>query len=430
VEVKKFLNYFSALCIFKELTQDPVIQALKALLKAIERKEKSPKIMAFYNEYAYQLLEKDPYFSITHYMTTKMLYEETPFTKRVETGSAEEFLPTVAFELELLYEMSQIEARQIKDFMLSHTEDTTLKQMIEKLMEWDKKKVIEPFKEENFKNAAKDLLVFYKERGTGYFARYYAFTWDRQNGLQGVENPDPITLDDLAAYESQKQEVIQNTEMFLKGYGGNNLLLYGARGTGKSSLVKAIVNAYHTKGIKLIEVSKENLVSFDKLIQLLQNKKQKFILFVDDLAFEDSEDSYTALKTILEGGICAKPSNLIIYATSNRRHLVKEKLSDRAGILNGGSDEVHAKDVMEEKLSLADRFGKTISFSSPNQNQYLEIVRKLAKAKQIDLDEELLERKAIQWEMLNNGRSGRSAKQFILDLEGSLKLEGSSAFSK
>jgi hypothetical protein len=420
MKIKQWLSMFSGLCIFKNIGQDSVLLALKAFLEAAQREEESEKLLFLYNEYAYQLLEKDSCFSITHYIADKILYTPTVFTKKLEERAYESLFPTFQFELGLLYELTQITSQKLKKLMIERTTEEASKQMIQNLVEWDTEKTVFPFKEGDFKQWAEVVVAFYHEKGTGDFARYYAFTWSHERGLKGVLKPDPISLGDLVSYELQKKEVTQNTERFLAGYEGNNLLLYGARGTGKSSLVKAVVNAYHTKGLKLIEVSKENLIYFEELIALLQNKRQKFILFVDDLAFEDNEDSYTALKTILEGGICVKPSNLLIYATSNRRHLVKEKLSDRSGLFKGGSDEVHARDVIEEKLSLADRFGKTISFSSPNQNQYLEIVRQMAKSKNIMLDEETLKLKAIQWEMINNGRSGRTAKQFILDLEGSL----------
>ena len=240
------------------------------------------------------------------------------------------------------------------------------------------------------------------------------FENEEEGHLREVIEPDPITLKELVGYELQKKDIIRNTEQFLKGIPANNLLLYGSRGTGKSSTVKAILNEYYSDGLRLIEVDKEQLGDFTRIIRLLKNKKQKFIIFVDDLVFAENEQSYSALKTILEGRVENRPDNIIIYATTNRRHLVKEKFSDR--------DDVHSKDTKEEQLSLADRFGMTISFYAPNQNEFLEIVDGIVEAKNIKVDKEYLHSEALKWEKWNNGRSPRSARQFINWLQGELAM--------
>ena len=233
---------------------------------------------------------------------------------------------------------------------------------------------------------------------------------DQVGHLREIKEPDPIRLSNLIGYEIQKKEIISNTKHFLKGAPANNLLLYGSRGTGKSSTVKAILNEYSSEGLRLIEVDKKQLGDFTRIIRLLKNKKQKFIIFVDDLVFDENEDSYSALKTILEGKIENRPSNIIIYATTNRRHLVQEKFSDR--------DEVNSKDTMEEKLSLADRFGITISFFTPNQKEFLIIVDGIVKERGLVVDEAELHREALKWEKWHNGRSPRSANQFVDWLQG------------
>jgi hypothetical protein len=257
------------------------------------------------------------------------------------------------------------------------------------------------------------------------FIKNIAFIWDKSNGqgyLRGIENHDLVTLSDLIGYQTEREEVINNTLQFLKGYNANNVLLYGDRGTGKSSTVKAILNEYHKHGLRIIEVPKSNLGDFPEIIRQLKGRKQKFIIFVDDLVFEDSEENYTTLKAILEGGLENRPKNVLIYATSNRRHLIKEKFSDRLGFQSGGSDdEIRAADTLQEKLSLADRFGITAVFSSPDKSRYLEIVEAMAEKRGIAMDKEQLHKEALKWELWYNGRSPRTARQFIDWLEGQVE---------
>jgi uncharacterized protein len=226
-------------------------------------------------------------------------------------------------------------------------------------------------------------------------------------------------LQDLVSYDLERSEVINNTLQFLKGFPANNILLYGDRGTGKSSTVKAILNEYYNQGLRLIEVSKSHLIDFPEIIADLKERKQKFIIFVDDLSFDDNEQNHNSLKAVLEGGIESKPSNVLIYATSNRRHLIKEKFSDRVGFQSGNADdEVRSADTMQEKLSLSDRFGITVVFSSPNKDKYLEIVEGLAIKRGLAFDKESLKKEALKWELWYNGRSPRTARQFIDWLEG------------
>jgi predicted AAA+ superfamily ATPase len=260
-----------------------------------------------------------------------------------------------------------------------------------------------------------ELARRYRERGTGSFARYPAFRWERRLGggqLRPIERPDPITLDDLIGYADQRRVVRRNTEHFLAGLPANNLLLYGERGTGKSSTVKALLNAYGERGLRLVEVAKSALGDFPTIVDRLAERPQRFVVFVDDLSFDENEVGYTELKAILEGGIEVRPDNVIIYATSNRRHLVLERFGDRAA----PGDEVHSQDTLQEKLSLADRFGVTVIFPSPDQEEYLQIVRGLARRRGLEIEPARLDRLALQWAAWNNGRSGRTARQFVDDL--------------
>lgn len=268
---------------------------------------------------------------------------------------------------------------------------------------------------EDWGNLLPRLASRYRERGVGPFAEHRAFRWTRRDSggaLTPVRHPDPITFDDLIGYAEQRRVVRRNTEHFLAGLPANNLLLYGERGTGKSSTVKALLNAYHDRGLRLVEVSKPALADFPEIVGLLADQPRKFVVFADDLSFDENEVGYTELKAILEGGLEVRPPNVLIYATSNRRHLILERFSDRAL----PSDEVRAQDTMQEKLSLADRFGVTVIFPSPDQTQYLEIVRGLTRQRGIEIESQRLDRLALQWASWNNGRSGRTARQFVDDL--------------
>ncbi|HEY8741459.1 MAG TPA: ATP-binding protein [Chloroflexota bacterium] len=265
-----------------------------------------------------------------------------------------------------------------------------------------------------------ELASHYRAAGTGLFAGYQAFLWlgaEQTPPLRGVRHPDPIRLDDLIGDQRQRDLIVRNTEQFLAGLPANNVLLYGDRGTGKSSTVKALLNAYCERGLCLLEVGRSKLTDFPAIVELLSVQPEHFILFVDDLSFDEQETGYKDLKAVLEGGLEVRPANVLVYATSNRRHLVMERQSDRT---QPGDDELHGFDTVQEKLSLADRFGITLTFVTPDQEHYLEIVRGVAERRGVAIPEEDLRQRALQWATRHNGRSGRSARQFVDDLTGEL----------
>ena len=259
-------------------------------------------------------------------------------------------------------------------------------------------------------DALEDLATYYRQMGTGLFGVYRAFRW-QAGALAGISHPDPIRLQDLARYEWQKAALIQNTEALLAGYPALHVLLYGSRGTGKSSLIKSLLHEYGDRGLRLIEVAKADLGDLPTIADRLRTLPQKFILFVDDLSFEEDDEAYKALKVVLEGNLTARPPNVAVYATSNRRHLIREFFGDRPAPRDG--DEIHAWDTVQEKLSFSDRFGLTLTFEPVDQQTYLEIVHHLAKQRAIALDPQELEQQALQWATRHNGRSGRTARQFI-----------------
>jgi predicted AAA+ superfamily ATPase len=254
------------------------------------------------------------------------------------------------------------------------------------------------------------LKNFYRDKGYGKIGMFYFFSWGKE-GLRGISYPDPVTLEDLIGYEEQKEIIVKNTEAFTRGKKANNMLLYGERGTGKSSTVKALVNEYHSRGLRMVEVHKAQLAALKDIMGGLREYPQRFIVFIDDLSFESNETEYKYLKYILEGGVEVIPENVVIYATSNRRHLVRESWQDR-----DEGTEVRVSDSLSEKLSLADRFGITVTFTSPDQEEYLKIVEGLAEKSKLEISKAELREKALWWERWHNGRSGRTAKQFINSL--------------
>lgn len=258
------------------------------------------------------------------------------------------------------------------------------------------------------------LTQYYLRHGYGEIADYAAFRWQGAIGLTGIEHYDAIRLSDIIGYERQKASLVKNTAAFLSGRPSNNVLLVGARGTGKSSSVKALANEYFSRGLRLVEVAKSELQSLPKLMDVLRKYHQHFIIFLDDLSFEEFEIEYKYLKSVIEGGVETKPSNVLIYATSNRRHLIKETWADRSENL----DELHRADAVNEKISLSDRFGIVLSFIAPSQQEYLAIVSELARKQAVTLPPEELKTAALQWEISHTGRSGRTAQQFINHLLG------------
>lgn len=250
-----------------------------------------------------------------------------------------------------------------------------------------------------------DLLIdHYRKLGSGILSKYIAFKYD--GILTGVSNTDSVTFDSLVGIEHQKKALIDNTNAFLKGRAANNVLLFGDRGTGKSSSVKALLNMFADSGLRIIEVPKHCIKDIPALSRQLADSPHKYIIFLDDLTFESHETEYRALKVAMEGQLQANPDNVLIYATSNRRHLIRENWSDREG------GEIHVNDQLQETLSLSERFGISIVFSAPNQKEYLTIVSEMLKKHGIEMNGDI-EKQAIVWQMNYGGRSPRCAKQFV-----------------
>ncbi|MCI8747708.1 MAG: ATP-binding protein [Lachnospiraceae bacterium] len=261
---------------------------------------------------------------------------------------------------------------------------------------------------------------FYKKYGVGKFGLNKAFRVSVNKDAGGVLAPITSTgdmvLDDIIGYEAQKKKLVENTEAFLNGKAANNVLLFGDAGTGKSTSIKAVLNMYYSQGLRMIEVFKHEFKDLSRIIAEIKNRNYKFIIYMDDLSFEEFEIEYKYLKAVIEGGLEAKPENVLVYATSNRRHLIRETWSDRSDM---SQDELHRSDTMQEKLSLAARFGVSIGFYKPSQQEFFNIVKGLAaKHPEINLSYEQLCAEANKWELSHGGISGRTAQQFINYLAG------------
>jgi len=256
------------------------------------------------------------------------------------------------------------------------------------------------------------------------FDRYCAFKVQSVNGVlcvKGITKSDPVRMKELKGIDDIVGRLKGNTEQFLGGLACNNILLYGPRGTGKSSAVKALLNEYSKKGLRMIEMERDALMHLFDIADLVRPRPEKFIVFCDDLAFEEDESSYRQLKAVLEGGLETRPGNMIIYATSNRRHLMPQRSEDNLPVYKGG--ELHPADTLEEKMSLSDRFGLRLGFYNFDRDTYLRIVHNYISLRKIEVGADILEREAMQWSIEHGSYSGRTARQFIDDLEGRMAME-------
>ncbi len=279
-------------------------------------------------------------------------------------------------------------------------------------------------KAENEEEMYNVVTSFYKTYGVGKLGLNKAFRIGDpgdptgENFLVPITATSEVVLDDLIGYEQQKARLIANTEAFVNGRKANNVLLYGDAGTGKSTSIKAILNQYYGQGLRMIEVYKHEFVYLQQIIDMIKNRNYRFVIYMDDLSFEEFEIEYKYLKAVIEGGLETKPENVLIYATSNRRHLIRETWDDRS---DRSQDELHRSDTVQEKLSLVARFGVSIGYMKPSHKEYLHIVSELAKKyPEIEITEEELAAQANKWELHNGGVSGRTAQQFINYLAGQM----------
>lgn len=400
-KITRLKYYIDTLCIY-DLKNDELISTLYDLLCSVGSEAVLQKHSAFFKISAKNV-------SVKSYITTLILTDDNVFTRACCAGNAdilpESIINAVKLDLMKLEQISSITAYDISQAV----ENPDLKEIIKTIPEWETGFAVAPL-DKNWDAQLDNLMSYHRMHGYGKYAGHIAFTWrDRQ--ICPISAADLITLDDLKNYEHQRQRVVDNTLSFVTGHPANNVLLYGDRGTGKSSTVHALLNEYHTQGLRMVEIPKSAVSELGLIREELAHSPMKFIIYIDDLSFDSNDTSFSELKAALEGSLSGRQSNIIIYATSNRRHLIKESFADRENDVNRG-------DTMQEQLSLSDRFGLTVTFLNPNKFEYADIVKKIALDRGLDVDEEHLCFMAEQWATRKGGRSPRCAKQFVDYVEG------------
>ena len=411
--------------------EDTILMKMSDIFKKFDRDEETPdKLISDIYEQIKRILEVATDYGFDknlwhNYLTFYLITNENPFSLTCEKvgandGSVNEFAKNdfKVFMNLFNYDFRPIEvALGINCFSLI----SDYKAIVKKELMYNKnvsEKVqalslkLETAKDENeFFNYVTD---FYKAYGVGMFGLNKAFrVIGGDNGVTftPINNMDKVMLDDLIGYEIQKKKLVENTEAFVQGRKANNALLFGDSGTGKSTSIKAIVNEYYDQGLRMIEIYKHQFKDLSNVIASIKNRNYKFIIYMDDLSFEEFEIEYKFLKAVIEGGVETKPDNILIYATSNSRHLIKETWNDRNDLESNNG--LHRSDTIEEKLSLVNRFGCQISYSKPSQKEFFDIVIGLARKNNVKMTDEELMAEANKWELSHGGISGRTAQQFI-----------------
>ncbi|QZZ23030.1 ATP-binding protein [Leptothermofonsia sichuanensis E412] len=426
--VQTLLRQVASLLIYQSVLKGTAGQAFLELLQAIRYAERnvaaeSLDCLQAYGRWFRALADGQQ--SWQDYLLQEILWDDNPFTRQVQQDNLDQLpaalVTAVQHDLRILQQLYECSGELLSQWVkaASHLPVAPIAWNYENLPELNEPRSgLE--NADDWGGGLEALATYYQRYGAGLFGKYRALRW-RADGFEGIAYPDPVQIADLEGYEPQKQALLKNTECLLRGYPALNVLLYGSRGSGKSSLVKGLLHKYGSSPLRLIEVAKSDLKDLPAIAECLRNRPQKFILFVDDLSFEEDEDAFKALKVVLEGSVTARPQNLVVYATSNRRHLIREFFDDRPRPRD--SEEVHAWDTVQEKLSFSDRFGLTLTFEPADQKTYLKIVRHLATQAGISLEAEDLEYRALQWATRHNGRSGRTARQFVDYLTAELAID-------
>lgn len=378
----------AGLCVFN-VKQDPLIKAFGRLGSGSAEENAQA-----YSQICYELLMSGK--TLGGYLHDMIVYSSSPLAAKAAAEPTALRLAAAEYDTAVIAQ-------------LAHTDSKELRQQLSAL--YDESFLSLPaFETGEFDYTAQYFLDFIKKHGNGIFAAYKAFIYT-DGGLMPVEQLDPIRLSDLKNYEAQRSQVVDNTLCFLNGKPAQNVLLYGDRGTGKSSTVKAILNEYDE--LRMVELSKNDIAGLPSLFRMLKDIPLHFIVTIDDLSFGENDDRFSILKAALEGSLSARPENILIYATTNRRKIIRETVADR---------EINGADAIDESLSLADRFGLTVTFTKPNREVYLDIAAKLAADRGISLPEEELIAAAERFALKRGGRSPRTARQFADWLCGRIEL--------
>ena len=382
---------------YRDVTNTAVLGGIWMMLDALYQKNGEEALEVYVSRF--HVLRSDGYEGLGDWLWDWLRYTETPYSRLIDQGKSDPALENAARrDIDTLVLLAQTDCDRFIDAMkplLGGEYAATLAG----LPRW---RAAAPFDFDS-------LTQFYREHGAGEFARYRAFLWEN-GSLVPVADPDCPRPEDLLGYEHQRGQVEQNTRLMMAGRQANNVLLFGDGGTGKSATVKSMLYLPGMEDLRLIEVEKENLTGMPELIRSLAGRRQKFILFIDDLAFDQDDKTYSALKTILEGTLEKRPVNVCICATSNRRHLVRQTFAERAG------DEVDTFETISEKTALAERFGLRIPYLTMNKTDYLALVDHLAAQAGLDIPADRLHAQAMTWEIRHAGRTPRVARQFVASL--------------
>ncbi len=404
--VNKTKLLLSSLSVFKGIMNRSVPKAFYKLLLSLD--SEPVEFLNAYGEFYSLICERNCSDHLAFSMTEAALFDENCFTRAAAADKydtlPENVLKAVKRDCEAILSASSLTADEVLE---SYKYYDDIKDIAESLPRWECGECAKSF--EMFDGSLENVARYYKENGCGIFARYKAFIW-RDGDIQPVLNPDKIDMESFTGYELQRDKVVNNTKSFIEGKSCNNCLLYGDKGTGKSSTVKAIANQFRKDGLRIVEIPKERLIDFPILVDKIATLPMKFIIFIDDLSFQKQDQSYTTLKAVLEGGLAARPDNALIYATSNRRHLVKETMSDRA------DGELNTRDNMQESLSLSDRFGLAVCYTVPSKQAYVDIAIAIAREKGVTLSDDEIAMGAEQFALSRGGRSPRCAKQYVESL--------------
>ncbi|MFQ8603228.1 MAG: ATP-binding protein [Anaerovoracaceae bacterium] len=378
-----------SLSVFCNIKNDEIINRFRTLLDSASKFDTDENCIKIYSDFISALYPNTV--SLTEYIRSLIIQDDNFYVKNAASKipAAEEIQDAVRHELKVLDNIASVTSQDIQTAM-------------------EYKGFLPSWKTEpsDFTKDFFQKLENLPQTGYGIFAQYSFFRLDNEK-IVPVTHPDYQSADKLFGYERERNLIIKNTEALVNGTGSSNMLLYGDAGTGKSSTIKAVAAMFAPNGLRIIEVKKNQLYRIPEIMEQLASNPLKFILFIDDLSFTGNDDNFSALKATLEGSISGCGDNVVIYATSNRRHLIKETFSERTG------DELHINDTLQETMSLAARFGLTITFQKPDPDEYLNIVKSLAKEYGIEMNEEELCKKAEAYAIRKNGRSPRTAKQFI-----------------
>lgn len=436
VRRKNMHNIVSKLLIYGDMPKDSILMELSSIIREFkgENYKKDEIITRIYHQVK-RILEVSTDYGFDrnlwhNYLTYLLITNENPFSLTCEKVGAndgsvnyfakndfKQFMKLFGYDFKPMEEELGIDCfEKLQNYKaIGKTELMYNKNVSEKVQSLSLK--LENAKDEN--EFFDYVTEFYKQYGVGMFGLNKAFRIKDGDGpleFHAINNMDKVVLDDLVGYEIQKKKLVDNTEAFVQGRKANNCLLFGDSGTGKSTSIKAIVNEYYEQGLRMIEIYKHQFKDLSNVIAAIKNRNYKFIIYMDDLSFEEFEIEYKFLKAVIEGGVETKPENILIYATSNRRHLIKETWNDRSDVQveNG----MHKSDTMEEKLSLVHRFGVTINYSKPTQKEYFEIAVELCRRLGVKLSDDEIKAEANKWELSHGGISGRTAQQFANYLAG------------